>query len=411
MIGGGNRLTTVTGPLGDPVEAAWRLEEDGTALIEAAQACGLTLAGGPEGNDPLRATSRGVGELIAAAVAEGAERIMVFVGGVASTDGGVGATEAVPHPLRVPLDVACDVDARFLDAADVFAPQKGATPEQVRILRERLEKLVVPDLPGSGAAGGLAGGLAAIGARLLPGFDLVADRVGLDEQLAAGGSRRHRRGAGRRDLRHRQGRRPRPRARAGGRSRGARRRRRRRARQPDRRRFRSSRATVRSARSPSRRSASRSSSQRPWRPAGTDPILQPENAEASRQRTAHRLPPGPRRPARDRGRGRLPLPLANRLAAGRLPRRRPLLRPQRLPDHVAAARRVGGAEPDRPAPVLAAPRAPPPPRSRRRRARARSSSPRSSPARTSPTRAATWSARSSTSRTGTRSSRTARTST
>jgi glycerate 2-kinase len=179
VIGGGNRRTVVTGPLGEPVEAAWRLDEDGTALIEAAQACGLTLAGGPEGNDPLRATSRGVGELIATAVAEGAERILVFVGGVASTDGGVGATEAVPHPLRVLLDVACDVDARFLEAADVFAPQKGATPEQVRILHERLSKLVVPDLPGSGAAGGLAGGLAAIGARLLHGFDLVADGFAL----------------------------------------------------------------------------------------------------------------------------------------------------------------------------------------------------------------------------------------
>ena len=184
VLGGGNRRTLVSGPLGEPVDAAWRLEEDGTALIEAAQACGLTLAGGPERNDPLRATSRGVGELIAAAVAEGATRIVVTVGGVASTDGGVGAAEAVPHPLHVPLEVACDVDARFLDAADVFAPQKGATPEQVPLLRERLEKLVVPDLPGSGAAGGLAGGLAAIGARLLPGFDLVADRVGLDERLA-----------------------------------------------------------------------------------------------------------------------------------------------------------------------------------------------------------------------------------
>jgi glycerate kinase len=184
VLGGGNRRTIVSGPLGDPVEAAWRLEQDGTALIEAAQACGLTLAGGPERNDPLRATSRGVGELIGAAVAEGAARIVVTVGGVASTDGGAGATEAVPHPLFVPLEVACDVDARFLDAADVFAPQKGATPEQVRILRERLEKLVVPDLPGSGAAGGLAGGLAAIGARLLPGFDLVADRVGLEQHLA-----------------------------------------------------------------------------------------------------------------------------------------------------------------------------------------------------------------------------------
>src|SRR5439155_924851 len=184
VLGGGNRRTLVSGPLGEPVEAAWRFEEDGTALIEAAQACGLSPAGGPERNDPPRATSRGVGELIAAAVAEGATRIVVTVGGVASTDGGVGATEAVPHPLHVPLEVACDVDARFLDAADVFAPQKGATPEQVPLLRERLEKLVVPDLPGSGAAGGLAGGLAAIGARLLQGFDLVADRVGLDERLA-----------------------------------------------------------------------------------------------------------------------------------------------------------------------------------------------------------------------------------
>jgi glycerate kinase len=184
VLGGGNRRTTVSGPLGEPVDAAWRLEEDGTALIEAAQACGLTLAGGPEGNDPLRATSRGVGELIAAAVADGATRIVVAVGGVASTDGGIGATETVPHPLFVPLEVACDVDARFLDAADVFAPQKGATPEQVQILHERLEKMVVPDLPGSGAAGGLAGGLAAIGAQLLSGFDFVADRVGLDEQLA-----------------------------------------------------------------------------------------------------------------------------------------------------------------------------------------------------------------------------------
>jgi glycerate kinase len=184
VLGGGNRRTAVTGPLGEPVEAAWRLEDDGAALIEAAQACGLTLAGGPERNDPLGATSRGVGELIAAAVAAGATRIVVTVGGVASTDGGVGATEAVPHPLLVPLEVACDVDARFLDAADVFAPQKGATPEQVRILRDRLARLVVPDLPGSGAAGGLAGGLAAIGAHLLPGFDLVAARLDLKERLA-----------------------------------------------------------------------------------------------------------------------------------------------------------------------------------------------------------------------------------
>ena len=184
VLSGSNRRTLVTGPLGEPVEAAWRFEEDRTALIEAAQACGLTIAGGPERNDPLRATSRGVGELVATAIAEGAQRIVVFVGGVASTDGGVGAVDALPTPLPVPLEVACDVDARFLAAADVFARQKGATPDQVRILRERLEQLDVPDLSGSGAAGGLAGGLAAVGARLVPGFDVVAARLGLDEKLA-----------------------------------------------------------------------------------------------------------------------------------------------------------------------------------------------------------------------------------
>jgi glycerate kinase len=183
VLGGGNRRTSVTGPLGKPVEAEWRLEEDGTALIEAALACGLSLAGGPEKNDPLRATSRGVGELVAAAVAAGAARIVVAVGGVASTDGGVGAVEALPPDLP-PLDVACDVEARFLEAADVFAPQKGAKPEQVRALRERLAQLDVPDLPGAGAAGGLAGGLAAAGARLLSGFDFVASRLGFDDRLA-----------------------------------------------------------------------------------------------------------------------------------------------------------------------------------------------------------------------------------
>ena len=182
VLGGGNRTTVVTGPLGAPVEAAWRLE-DGVALIEAAQACGLTLAGGSEGNDPLGATSRGVGELIAAAIAAGAERVVVTVGGVASTDGGVGAVAALGGRLAVPLEVACDVEARFLDAADVFAPQKGATPEQVVVLRERLATLDVPDQPGAGAAGGLAGGLVAIGATLRPGFDLVAERLELDRYL------------------------------------------------------------------------------------------------------------------------------------------------------------------------------------------------------------------------------------
>ena len=186
VLGGGNRRATVTGPLGQRVEAEWRLEEDGTALIEAALACGLSLAGAPERNDPLGATSRGAGELVAAALMEGATYVVIAVGGVASTDGGLGAVEALQPllPLPVRVDVACDVDARLLDAADVFAPQKGATPKQVRILRKRLAELDLPDLRGAGAAGGLAGGLAAVGARLVPGFELVAGRLGLDERIA-----------------------------------------------------------------------------------------------------------------------------------------------------------------------------------------------------------------------------------
>ncbi len=196
VLGGGNRWNVVTGPLGEPVEAGWRLEEDGSAFVEAALACGLSLAGGRERNDALRATSRGVGELVAAAIAAGAARVVVAVGGVASTDGGLGAVEVLLPllPLAARLEVACDVDVPFPAAADTFAPQKGATPEQVSSLRERLAVLAdryegefgvdVRHLPGSGAAGGLAGGLAAVGGRLVPGFDLVANRVGLDEGLA-----------------------------------------------------------------------------------------------------------------------------------------------------------------------------------------------------------------------------------
>jgi glycerate kinase len=194
-LGGPNRTTVVTGPLGEAVEARWRLDGS-TAVIEMAQASGLGLAGGADGNDPIAASSAGTGELIVAALDAGAARIIVAVGGSASTDGGLAALRAL-HSLGrlkgVDLIVACDVRTTFVDAAEVFAPQKGATPAQVELLRRRLDRLAqvylaehgvdVTQLEGAGAAGGLAGGLAAAGARLVPGFELVADEVELYEHL------------------------------------------------------------------------------------------------------------------------------------------------------------------------------------------------------------------------------------
>jgi glycerate kinase len=195
VLGGPNRTTLVTGPLGKPVEAGWRLA-GGTAVIEMARASGLELAGGAEGNDPVDASTIGTGELIATAIESGATRVVVAVGGSATTDGGLGALRALSPSARlraVDVVVACDVRTSFVDAAERFAPQKGASPAQVALLRRRLERLEqvyrdehgvdVASLPGAGAAGGLAGGLAAIGARLVSGFDLVAEELDLDEHL------------------------------------------------------------------------------------------------------------------------------------------------------------------------------------------------------------------------------------
>jgi glycerate kinase len=190
--GGSRRRAVVTGPLGEPVEAEWGVLPDGTAVVESARASGLALVDGA--NDPLAATSRGTGELMAAAARAGARRLVVAVGGSAMTDGGLGAVDALGWSLAgLDVTVACDVQTPFLDAAQTFGPQKGATPAQVALLARRLERLAevyrsrtgrdVTAMVHGGAAGGLAGGLAALGARLEGGFDVVARAAGLEAAL------------------------------------------------------------------------------------------------------------------------------------------------------------------------------------------------------------------------------------
>lgn len=199
-LGGEPRFTTVTGPLGDQVRAEWRMREDEkgttTAIIEMARASGLALVQDRQSNDPMRASSHGTGELIKTAVELGAMTIIVGCGGSASTDGGQGALEVLDGLFPrddIALKVACDVTTTFLDAPSVFGPQKGASRTQILELRTRLETLAghyrsrygveVDSIERSGAAGGLAGGLFAIGGTLLSGIDLVADEIGLDEKI------------------------------------------------------------------------------------------------------------------------------------------------------------------------------------------------------------------------------------
>ncbi|MGO9455710.1 MAG: glycerate kinase [Acidimicrobiales bacterium] len=195
--------STVAGPLGDPVDVEWHMVgpsaagESPTAVIESALAIGRALLPSPSGDDPVRASTAGVGQLVLAAVDAGARRVVVGVGGSSTSDGGWGAVEAIGAPARLggaEVVVACDVVTPFRLAAEIFGPQKGATPAQVATLTARLDDLAaryrrdlgvdVDALPGAGAAGGLAGGLAALGARLQPGFDLVSDLVGLPGRLA-----------------------------------------------------------------------------------------------------------------------------------------------------------------------------------------------------------------------------------
>jgi glycerate 2-kinase len=188
-LGGEWRAATVLGPLGRPVEARWLVLADGTAVVEAAEASGLGLVASEE-RDPLRATSRGLGELLHAAIDEGADALIVCLGGVATVDGGTGVLELFGG-FPVPVTVACDVRSPLLGprgAARAFGPQKGADDAAVEELERRLSLRVdlapYADLAGAGAAGGLGAALAALGGELVSGAELVLRLIGFAERIA-----------------------------------------------------------------------------------------------------------------------------------------------------------------------------------------------------------------------------------
>jgi glycerate kinase len=164
---------------GRPRRAPWLALPDGMAVVEAAEAIPLD----PGRLDAIGASSRGLGELVSAALAAGPRSLLVCLGGTANVDGGAGLREVL-RELPVPTRVACDVSSPLLDAARVFAKQKGASPEQASELERRLAAMAelapYAELPGAGAAGGLGAALAALGAELVPGAALVLDQVGFD---------------------------------------------------------------------------------------------------------------------------------------------------------------------------------------------------------------------------------------
>lgn len=230
-MGGSIHFKVVTGPLGKPVEAAWGLIEDQdagrTAVIEMSAASGLNLVVGT--NDAPATTTYGTGELIKTALDLGCRRIILGIGGSATTDGGSGAAEALGvrffdsqgrrlgrgggalgdlaridtseldrRLARTEVRVACDVDNPLYGthgAAHVYGPQKGATATEIARLDEGLRRLAaaiksdlgldVSETPGAGAAGGLGAGLVAFaGAELVPGVELISEAVGLRERMA-----------------------------------------------------------------------------------------------------------------------------------------------------------------------------------------------------------------------------------
>jgi glycerate kinase len=190
-LGGEWRTAVVSDPLGRPVEARWLLLPDRTAVVDAAAAIGLPLLR-PSELDPLQASSAGLGELMLATLTVEPSALLIGLGGVATVDGGLGMRAvAGAWPRDIPIRVACDVRNPLLGergAARVFGPQKGADPNAVEELERRLAALdeLAPyrDLPGAGAAGGLGAALAAMGAELLDGAELVLDTIAFDERAA-----------------------------------------------------------------------------------------------------------------------------------------------------------------------------------------------------------------------------------
>jgi glycerate kinase len=184
-LGGEWRDAVVSDPLGRKVTARWLLLPGGVAAVESAQAIGLTLVAEEE-RDVMQTSSRGLGELILAALAADPRELIVFLGGTATVDGGLGLFEVVGE-LRIPVRAACDVRSKLFDAVWVFAEQKGATPEQLPELERRLldNAALEPfrDVPGAGAAGGLGAALAALGAELIEGAPLILELIGFPGQL------------------------------------------------------------------------------------------------------------------------------------------------------------------------------------------------------------------------------------
>jgi glycerate kinase len=195
QLGGELVAAEVQDPLGRPVKAGFALLEDGgTALVEMAAASGLDRVAEGE-RDAWAASTYGTGELIAAAVAAGAQVVLVAVGGSATTDGGAGALAAIEDaggPRGARIVVLCDVRTPFEAAAKVFGPQKGADAAMVHKLGERLREQAAAfprdptGVPLTGCAGGLSGGLwAALGAVLEPGAPFVLDALDFDARMRA----------------------------------------------------------------------------------------------------------------------------------------------------------------------------------------------------------------------------------